>query len=475
MNQKLRDESQQIIEYAIGKSLPDRAVTDALAKMNLSGNIYLVAIGKAAWQMANAATHCLERPLADGIVLTKYGHAHGPVPGVRCFEGGHPIVDENGLAGTQAILDMTARLTAQDRILLLISGGGSALFEKPLVPLPVLQEFNRQLLAAGASITEINIVRKRLSAVKGGRFAKWCEPAQIDCIILSDVLGDAVDMIASGPAVPDRSTCEDALAVVEKYGLEVTEEVLACLRRETPKRLGQVSYRVIGSVAQLCAAAAEKCRELGYETHILTDQMCCEARVAGLFLASLARDGQLSGGREVLLRDGQPTGGREVLSRSVQASGGRELLVLDGQPSKGRVWSPRGGRPSTGKASPAGSGPSRGKRAYIAGGECVVHLRGTGMGGRNQELALAAAQGLAGIPNAALFSVGSDGTDGPTDAAGGYVDGDTLAALTAQGIRVRDVLANNDSYHALDAVGGLLKTGPTGTNVNDFAVLLIDK
>lgn len=449
MNQKLRSETQQIIEYAIGKSLPDRAVTDALAKMNLSGNIYLVAIGKAAWQMANAAVGCLKQPPTDGIVLTKYGHAQGPVPGVRCFEGGHPIVDENGLAGTEAILDMTAHLTAQDRVLLLISGGGSALFEKPLVPLPVLQEFNRQLLAAGASITEINIVRKRLSAVKGGRFAKWCEPAHVDCIILSDVLGDAVDMIASGPAAPDRSTCEDALAVVEKYGLDVPEEVLACLRRETPKRLGQVSYHVIGSVAQLCAAAAEKCRELGYETHILTDQMCCEAREAGLFLASLALDGQLSGGREVLLRDVQLTGGREALLRD--------------------------GRPSTGKTSSVGSGPFQGKRAYIAGGECVVHLRGTGMGGRNQELALAAAQGLAGISNAALFSVGSDGTDGPTDAAGGYVDGDTLAALTAQGIRVRDVLTHNDSYHALGAVGGLLKTGPTGTNVNDFTVLLIDK
>lgn len=446
MNQKLRSETQQIIEYAIGKSLPDRAVTDALAKMNLSGNIYLVAIGKAAWQMANAAVGCLKQPPTDGIVLTKYGHAQGPVPGVRCFEGGHPIVDENGLAGTEAILDMTAHLTAQDRVLLLISGGGSALFEKPLVPLPVLQEFNRQLLAAGASITEINIVRKRLSAVKGGRFAKWCEPAHVDCIILSDVLGDAVDMIASGPAAPDRSTCEDALAVVEKYGLDATEEVLACLRRETPKRLGQVSYQVIGSVAQLCAAAAEKCGELGYETHILTDQMCCEAREAGLFLASLARDVQ-------------PTDGKEVLARSVQ-------------PSKESTLPPRGGQPSTGKTAPAGNEPSQGKRAYIAGGECVVHLRGTGMGGRNQELALAAAQGLAGIPNVALFSVGSDGTDGPTDAAGGYVDGDTLAALAAQGIRVRDVLANNDSYRALDAVGGLLKTGPTGTNVNDFAVLL---
>lgn len=435
MNPKLHSEAQQIIEYAIGRSLPDRAVTDALKKMNLSGNIYLVAIGKAAWQMANAAVRCLEQPPADGIVLTKYGHVKGPIPGVRCFEGGHPIVDENGLAGTQAILDMTAHLTARDRVLFLISGGGSALFEKPLAPLSVLQEVNRQLLAAGASITEINTVRKRLSAVKGGRFAKWCEPAQVDSVILSDVLGDAVDMIASGPAAPDPSTCGDALAIVGKYGLKVTEEVIACLKQETPKQLEHVTNHVIGSVAQLCAAAAEKSQELGYETHILTDRMCCEAREAGCFLASLAWNRPSSEKGEFPPRNNPPTEEEKI---------------------------------------PARSAPVSGRRAYIAGGECVVHLRGTGLGGRNQELALAAAEGLAGLPNVALFSVGSDGTDGPTDAAGGYVDGDTLAALTAQGIRVEEALADNDSYHALDAVGGLLKTGPTGTNVNDLTVLLID-
>lgn len=409
MNQKLRCQAQQIMEYAIGKSLPDRAVAEALEQYDFSGRIYLVAIGKAAWQMASAAVRCLKVPVVDGIVLTKYGHVKGDIPGVRCFEGGHPIVDENGLAGTQAILDMTANLTALDRVLFLISGGGSALFEKPLVPLSALQELNRQLLAAGASVTEINILRKRLSAVKGGRFAKWCEPAHIDSVILSDVLGDPLDMIASGPAAPDRSTCEDALGIVKKYGLEVPGEVLACLGQETPKQLGHVSNHVIGSVAQLCQAAAEKCRELGYETHILTDRMCCEAREAGCFMASIA-----------------------------------------------------------------GSGLRTGKRAYVAGGECVVHLHGKGLGGRNQELALAAAEGLAGLSGVALFSVGSDGTDGPTDAAGGYVDGDSLAALEARGIHLQDALADNDSYHALEAVGGLLKTGPTGTNVNDFTVVLID-
>lgn len=422
MNQKLRSEAEQIMEYAIGRTLPDAAVVRVLEACSLSGNIYLAAVGKAAWQMANAAVQYLKTPVAGGVVVTKYGHVKGDIPGVRCFEGGHPIPDENGLAGTQAILDMTADLTEQDHVLFLVSGGGSALFEKPLVPLADLQELNRQLLAVGASITEINTLRKRLSAVKGGRFAKWCEPARIDSIILSDVLGDPLDMIASGPAAPDPTTCEGALEIVKKYGLEVTSEIMACLKQETPRELKHVASHVIGSVGQLCLAAAEKCRELGYEVHILTDRLCCEAREAGSFLASIAVSGLATEER----------------------------------------------------ASIAGGAPASGKRAYIAGGECVVHLYGNGLGGRNQELALAAAEGLAGLPNAAIFSVGSDGTDGPTDAAGGYVDGESFDALAAKGIQVQDALARNDSYHALEAIGGLLKTGPTGTNVNDFSVVLMD-
>lgn len=422
MNQKLCSEAEQIMEYAIGKMLPDRAVVRALEACDLSGRIYLAAVGKAAWQMANAAVQYLKTMIVDGVVVTKYGHVKGDIPGVRCFEGGHPIPDENGLAGTQAILNMTADLTEQDHVLFLVSGGGSALFEKPLVPLSDLQELSRQMLAAGTFITEINTLRKRLSAVKGGRFAKWCEPAYIDAIILSDVLGDPLDMIASGPAAPDPTTCGEALAIVEKYNLDVTEEVLSCLGRETPKELGHVTNHVIGSVGQLCLAAAEKCRELGYEVHMLTDRLCCEAREAGSFLASIARSGLASAG----------------------------------------------------EAFAAGNSPISGKKAYIAGGECVVHLHGNGLGGRNQELALAAAEGLAGILNAAIFSVGSDGTDGPTDAAGGYVDGESFDALAARGIQVKDVLDRNDSYHALEAIGGLLKTGPTGTNVNDFSVVLID-
>lgn len=448
MNQKLRSEAEQIMEYAIGRVLPDVAVARALEACNLSGNIYLAAVGKAAWQMANAAVQYLKTPVAGGVVVTKYGHVKGDIPGVRCFEGGHPIPDENGLAGTQAILDMTADLTERDHVLFLVSGGGSALFEKPLVPLANLQELNRQLLAVGASITEINTLRKRLSAVKGGRFAKWCEPARIDSIILSDVLGDPLDMIASGPAAPDPTTCEEALAIVKKYGLEVTPEIMACLKQETPRELKHVASHVIGSVGQLCLAAAEKCRELGYEVHILTDRLCCEAREAGSFLASIA-----------------------VSSLAIEE---RASIVRDSLSSEERASIAGGSLLSEERVSIAGSAPTSVKRAYIAGGECVVHLHGNGLGGRNQELALAAAEGLAGIPNAAIFSVGSDGTDGPTDAAGGYVDGESFDALAAKGIQVQDALARNDSYHALEAIGGLLKTGPTGTNVNDFSVVLMD-
>lgn len=451
MNQKLRSEAEQIMGYAIGKMQPDAAVIRALEACSLSGRIYLAAVGKAAWQMANAAVRHLKTPIADGVIVTKYGHVKGDIPGVRCFEGGHPIPDENGLAGTQAILDMTADLTERDHVLFLVSGGGSALFEKPLVPLSVLQELNRQLLAGGASITEINTLRKRLSAVKGGRFAKWCEPAGIDAIILSDVLGDPLDMIASGPAAQDRSTCEEALEIVEKYHLNVTEEVLSCLRQETPRQLNHVNSHVIGSVGQLCLAAAEKCRELGYEAYILTDRLCCEAREAGILLASLAGSSPAAGERVTTAGSGLTTGEQDTA-----------ISTAESVPTPGkRVYLPK-------------ISSTSGKRAYIAGGECVVHLHGKGLGGRNQELALAAAQGLAGIPNVAVFSVGSDGTDGPTDAAGGYVDGDSFDALEAKGIHIQDALANNDSYHALEAIGGLLKTGPTGTNVNDFSVVLID-
>ena len=283
------------------------------------------------------------------------------------------------------------------------------MFEKPLIPGEELQGITQQLLASGADIVEMNTIRKRLSAVKGGRFAQWCAPAHVEAVVLSDILGDPLDMIASGPAAPDRSTCADALEIANKYSLDLSKKAADLLRIETPKALNNVHTQIIGSVRELCRAAAEIAKELGYEPILLTDHLDCQAKEAGAFLASVLK-------------------------------------------------------------THAGSGK---KLAFLAGGETVVHLVGSGLGGRNQELALAAASGLQGLRNAALISVGSDGTDGPTDAAGGYVDGDTVLALAEQGLTIAGVLAENDAYHALKSVDGLIFTGPTGTNVNDVSIGLI--
>ena len=272
--------------------------------------------------------------------------------------------DEDSFRATAVVLELTRDLLPTDTVLLLLSGGGSALFEQLLIPAEELQDITRQLLASGADIVEMNTIRKQLSRVKGGRVALHCAPARVEAVVLSDILGDPLDMIASGPAAADPSTAEQARAIAEKYALKLSETAWACLDVETPKALDNVRTQIIGSVRELCRAAAERCRELGYEPILLTDRLDCEAREAGRFLTAILR---------------------------THAGEGRRL-------------------------------------AFLAGGETVVHLTGTGPGGRNQELTLAAAPGLDGLASAALISVGSDGTDGSTDAAGGYADGDTLTA-----------------------------------------------
>ena len=408
MNLTLRHDADAIVRASIQAVLPDEAIRRALAEFRPGpGRTLLVAAGKAAWQMAKAAVDTLGQ-VDGGVVVTKYDHVKGAIPGVDCYEAGHPVPDNGSFFATARALELVQGLTADDTVLFLLSGGGSALFEQPFVSGEELQDITRQLLACGADIVEMNTIRKRLSRVKGGRFAQACAPAIVFAVVLSDILGDPLDMIASGPACPDASTCRQALAIAEKYGLKLSDEARRLLTVETPKTLDNVTTRITGSVRELCAAAAVQCRALGYEPMLLTDQLCCEAREAGSFLASVLR---------------------------THAGDGRRL-------------------------------------AFLAGGETVVHLTGKGLGGRNQELALAAAPGIAGL-NAAVFSVGSDGTDGPTDAAGGYVDGDTNAALQAAGLDVFEVLKQNDAYHALKEVDGLLVTGPTGTNVNDVAVALL--
>lgn len=353
MEQTLRQMAGQIMIQALAAVQPDAAVRSALEQAELSGRVYLVAIGKAAWQMANAAYQTLGARITDGVVITKHGHSRGAIGSLAIFEAGHPVADAASFAATRQALALTERLTAEDTVLFLVSGGGSALFELPFITPEEQQRITRELLACGADIVEMNTIRKRLSRVKAGRFAQHCAPARVFSIVLSDIVGDPLDMIASGPAYPDASTAEQALAIVKKYALHLSDEALSCLEAPTPNHLSNVETHITGSVRALCAAAQDAAQKLGFQCRMLTDCLECEAREAGRFLASIARSHQQTE------------------------------------------------RPL----------------AFFAGGETVVHLTGQGLGGRNQELALAAAPGLRGTQNTAVCSFGSDGTDGPTDAA----------------------------------------------------------
>lgn len=405
-----RKNAEIIYSRAIRAALPDNAVRSALHELQLTGDIYVVAVGKAAWQMGKTAAEVLGGRVRAGMVITKHGYSNGEIPGFTVFEAGHPVSDGDSYRATEAVLDFVAPLGEKDNVVFLLSGGGSALFEKPLIPEEDMDRLTRQLLASGADIVEMNTLRKRFSAVKGGRFALACAPARVYSIVLSDVIGDRPDAIASGPAYPDSTTSAQAKAVAARYGISLSDRMRELLEVETPKTLPNVETYITGSVSQLCRSAEETCSQLGYSPITLTASLSCTARDAGVFLSNIAQ-------------------------------------------------------------SYAGCGK---KLAFIAGGETVVHLTGSGLGGRNQELALAAAENISGMDNVCVFSVGSDGTDGPTDAAGGFVDGSTKSALAAKGMDIFSVLQDNDSYHALEQCGGLIKTGATGTNVNDLSVLLIN-
>lgn len=409
-NAVLRSHADQIIAGAIRQVMPAKAVRRALEGRDFGpGKLILVAAGKAGWSIGKAAYEYLGECIDRGIVITKHGQAEGPIGPLVVREAGHPVPDSDTFSATAEALVLTEGLTETDTVVFLLSGGASTLFESPLISPEELQDITKQLLASGADIVEMNTIRKRLSGVKGGRFALHCAPAKIFAVILSDIIGDPLDMIASGPAYPDSSTCMEALQIVERYGLKLSEQATSLMEQETPKSLENVESLVTGSVRELCTAAASICRELGYDPVVLTDCLDCEAREAGRFLANIAKTHQNT-------------------DHSM---------------------------------------------AYLAGGETVVHLTGNGLGGRNQELAISAATGISNCKDTAVFSVGSDGTDGPTDAAGGYVDEDTAQTLDEQGVDLFAVLKDNDAYHALEKSGGLIMTGGTGTNVNDVAVVLI--
>jgi len=411
----VKDDALKIVNYAIRKSLPDEAVRAYLERNPLpAGRVILIAIGKAAWNMAKAAKDVLGKRVAFGIVITKYEHSRGSIDGIEIYEAGHPVPDQRTLTATERVLQITKDLRSHDTVLFLVSGGGSSLFEKPKgLTVNQLQEITEKLLKCGANIVEINTVRKHLSLVKGGRFAQHVYPARVVSLLLSDVLGDRPDSIASGPAYPDSTTCSEAFNILKRYGIEIDENIKSALSEETPKRLRNVETHVVGSVKIACEKAAEVAGQLGYNAIVLTTSLNCEAKEAGKFLASLVRE--------------------EVFYNR----------------------------------------PIRKPCAIIMGGETTVHVIGTGKGGRNQELALSASRGIRGLANVVVASVGTDGTDGPTDAAGGIVDGRTYDILKDMNIDVEETLKNNDSYSALRLCDGLVITGPTGTNVNDLILALI--
>lgn len=386
-------------------------------------NVYLLAIGKAASAMGGAVERAAKGRLTGGIVLTKLGHAAGHRSRCLLFEAGHPVPDEAGVQASKEIMAFLRNLNARDLLIVALSGGASALLSAPAptIRLSAKQRTTELLLRAGASIGELNIVRKHLSQLKGGRMAVLAWPATVVSLILSDVIGDPLDVIASGPTVPDPSTFADALAVVERHRLtaNIPRSVLRHLQEavdETPKPddpgFENVHNYVVGSNRLGLQAAGLEARKRGYRPLILTSRMQGEARECGRLHAAILRE----------MRDSR-------------------------QPV----------------APPA---------CVLSGGECTVTVRGDGLGGRAQEFALAAVADLHGVSGVTLLCAGTDGTDGPTDAAGAIVTGYTAQSAADAGLDSQAFLARNDSYSFFDALDGLVKTGPTGTNVMDLCVML---
>ena len=388
--------------------------------------LIVVGAGKASAPMAAALEDIIgEAAPISGSVTVRYGHAVA-TRHIQIREAGHPMPDAAGVAGAQAIVELLGGATERDLVMCVLSGGGSALLTLPAegIGLEDLQQTTDALLRCGATINEINVVRKHLDVVKGGGLARLAAPAQLITLVLSDVVGNPLDIIASGPAVPDTSTFADATAVLDRYDLwgavapTVANRLRAALEGripDTPKPGDPIFANsvavLVGSNLLACEAAASAANSLGFNTLILTTFVEGEAREAGRVLAGILRE--------------------------VDASGH----------------------------------PLQRPCCIVAGGETTVTVRGEGLGGRNQELALAAAFTLRGVPDVLLASIGTDGSDGPTDAAGAGVDGSTLERAAALGLDPSRALAANDSYRLFDRLGDLIKTGPTNTNVNDVYLL----
>lgn len=389
-------------------------------------HIYVVGGGKAGASMAGAVENLLGERITQGWVNVKYEHL-APTRIVHIHEAGHPVPDEAGVQGTREIVQLLEAATEQDLVICLISGGGSALLPAPVagITLQQKQAVTKLLLHCGATINEINTIRKHISAIKGGQLARVASPATLVTLILSDVIGDPLDTIASGPTVPDSQTFTDCLTILNKYEIEsqVPAPVLQRLQQgaqgqiaDTPKAgdpvFRNVQNLIIASNALAARAAAEKARAFHYHTMLLSTFVEGETREVAKVHAAIIKE---------ILHSGRP------------------LMT------------------------PA---------CLISGGETTVSIQGNGLGGRNQEFVLAAAREVAGLTNVVILSAGTDGTDGPTDAAGAIADGDTVQRAQANGLDPLAFLKNNDSYHFFETLGDLIKTGPTNTNVMDLRILL---
>jgi len=400
-------------------------------KFSLNNRLIVIGAGKAAARMAQVVEEIFGDHISAGLVVTKHGHGL-PLRRIRCLEAGHPIPDEAGVLAVREMRELLKGAGPEDVILCLISGGGSALWPAPAgITLAEKQETTALLMKAGASIVELNAVRKHLSEIKGGQLVRWAPGSSMIALIMSDVIGDPLDFIASGPTTPDSTTFADAVDIIRKYAVRVPTAVAYRLERgaageipDTPKP-GDPAFHnahnfIIANNRLLVNAAHAKARALGFNTTILATELEGEAKEAGAFFAAIARE-----------------------------------IVSTGNPVS---------RPA----------------CVLSAGETTVTVRGSGSGGRNQEMALAwaiayanAMTGRAGSPSCCFASVASDGTDGPTNAAGGLVDPDTCRRAQERGLKPAEYLRNNDSWTLLGASGDLIVTGPTQTNLMDLQILLV--
>ncbi|GIX49184.1 MAG: hydroxypyruvate reductase [Candidatus Tectimicrobiota bacterium] len=437
---QLREDSRQIFAAGVAAVDPAAAVRRVLRRqgeqLQVAGKVYdlrrfahlyVIGAGKAGATMVQGVEAVLGERVHGGAVVVKYGHAL-PVRRVTLYEAGHPLPDAAGVRGAEAVMAVARQAQADDLVLCLLSGGGSALLPAPSpgITLEEKQQVTDLLLACGARIDEINAVRKHLSQLKGGQLARLVAPATLVTLVLSDVVGDRLDVIASGPTVPDPTTFAEALAVLARYDL--LARVPASVRRhleagqrgeipETPKPgeafFARTQTVIVGNNRMALLAAQAEAQARGYATLVLSSTVQGETRDVARMHAAMARE--------------------------IRSSG----LPL---------WPPA---------------------CLLSGGETTVTLNGGGKGGRNQEFALAAALDLAGLPGVVVLSGGTDGTDGPTDAAGALADGHTVARAQALGLDAARCLQRHDAYPFFAALGDLLHTGPTGTNVMDLHLVLV--